>query len=39
MHFCKKCVYPSASAVKLTFDEHGVCSGCRVAEEKKKIDS
>src|SRR3972149_2748046 len=38
MQYCTKCVYPASAAVKLTFDENGVCSGCRVAEEKKKID-
>ena len=38
MQYCTKCVYPSASAIKLTFDENGVCSGCRVAEERKKIN-
>ncbi len=38
MQYCTKCVYPSASAFKLVFDENGVCSGCRVAEAKKKID-
>ena len=29
MQYCKKCLYPAASAVKLTFDADGVCSGCR----------
>lgn len=38
MQYCTKCVYPASSAVKLTFDEHGVCSGCRVAEQRKTID-
>ncbi len=38
MNYCSKCVYPSASAVKLTFSEDGKCSGCRVYEERKKIN-
>ncbi|MDP2973423.1 MAG: N-acetyl sugar amidotransferase [Candidatus Diapherotrites archaeon] len=38
MRFCTRCVYPETSAIKMTFDEKGVCSGCRVAEEKEKID-
>lgn len=38
MQYCTKCVYPAASAVKLSFDEHGVCSGCRVSDQKKEID-
>jgi N-acetyl sugar amidotransferase len=38
MRFCTRCVYPSAAATPLTFDEHGVCSGCRVAAQKPSID-
>ncbi|OHA08693.1 MAG: LPS biosynthesis protein [Candidatus Sungbacteria bacterium RIFCSPLOWO2_01_FULL_60_25] len=39
MQYCTKCVYPAAAAHKLTFDEHGVCSACRVnTGEKYKID-
>src|SRR6187549_768981 len=38
MRYCSKCVYPSASAVPLQFDENGVCSGCRVAAQKSKIN-
>jgi N-acetyl sugar amidotransferase len=36
--YCSKCVYPSLSAVPLTFDEKAVCSGCRVAVQKKLIN-
>lgn len=36
--WCSRCVYPSSSAVPLAFDENGVCSGCRVYEEKAEID-
>jgi len=38
IHYCTKCVYPSSSAVPLAFDEHGVCSGCRVHMQRDKID-
>jgi N-acetyl sugar amidotransferase len=31
-------VYPAVSATALTFDEAGVCSGCRVADQKKNIN-
>jgi N-acetyl sugar amidotransferase len=31
-------VYPSSAATPLTFDEAGVCSGCRVALQRKAID-
>lgn len=36
--YCKECVYPSSSATPLTFDKQGVCSGCRVSQQKDKID-
>ncbi len=36
--WCQRCVYPSSSAITLRFDEHGICSGCRVHEQKKSID-
>jgi len=38
MRYCTRCVYPSAAATPLTFDEKGVCSGCRVSDQKKLID-
>ncbi|HEY9619565.1 MAG TPA: N-acetyl sugar amidotransferase [Crinalium sp.] len=38
VQYCTRCVYPAISASPLTFDEHGVCSGCRVHEQKKTID-
>ena len=38
MKYCTKCVYPGASAVPLTFDKNGVCSSCRVSEQKKDIN-
>lgn len=36
--WCSKCVYPSSSAVPLSFDERGICSGCRAHEQKKDIN-
>jgi len=38
VHYCARCVYPSTSALPLIFDEDGICSGCRVHEQKKEID-
>jgi N-acetyl sugar amidotransferase len=38
MKYCSKCVYPGISATPLTFDQEGVCSGCRVAATKHTID-
>ena len=38
MQYCTRCVYPSASAVTLQFDENGVCSGCRASGQKKTVD-
>ncbi|MBF0329969.1 MAG: N-acetyl sugar amidotransferase [Nitrospirae bacterium] len=36
--YCKKCVMPSSSAVPVEFDDAGICSGCRVSEQKYEID-
>jgi N-acetyl sugar amidotransferase len=38
VRYCVRCVYPTLAATPLTFDEHGVCSGCRVAAEVKTIN-
>jgi N-acetyl sugar amidotransferase len=38
VQYCTRCVYPSAAATPITFDERGVCSGCRVAEQKQNVD-
>lgn len=35
--WCKRCAYPSISAAPLEFDEHGVCTGCRVSDAKQAI--
>ncbi len=34
MRYCKRCLYPENHPLGLTFDDEGVCSGCRVHEEK-----
>lgn len=36
--YCTRCVYPSISASPLTFDENGVCSGCRVYNQRVDVD-
>jgi N-acetyl sugar amidotransferase len=38
MKVCTRCWYPSHHPLHLTFDQQGVCSGCRVHEEKDELD-
>ena len=38
VQYCTRCVYPAIAATALTFDESGVCSGCRVGSQKDGID-
>lgn len=38
VRYCSRCVYPSASAIPLTFDKDGICSGCRTSMQKPAID-
>jgi N-acetyl sugar amidotransferase len=38
MQVCTRCLYASHHPLHLTFDEEGVCSGCRVHEEKDQLD-
>lgn len=33
-----RCLYPENHPLNITFDEQGVCSGCRVHEEKDRLD-
>ena len=35
---CKRCLYTTAHPLGLTVDEEGICSGCRIHEEKDKLD-
>ncbi len=36
--FCKKCFYHSLHPLKITIDSQGICSGCRIHEEKFLLD-
>lgn len=38
MRYCKRCLYPENHPLKITLDDEGVCSGCRVHEEKFSLD-
>jgi N-acetyl sugar amidotransferase len=38
MRYCTRCLYPANHPLGITFDEQGVCSGCRVHEEKDQLD-
>lgn len=37
MKYCKRCVYPENAKPTITFDDEGVCSGCRYHESRKKL--
>ncbi len=34
MKYCRRCLYPENHPLNIILDEEGVCSGCRVHEEK-----
>ncbi len=38
MRYCKRCLYPENHPLNIVFDDEGVCSGCRVHEEKDILD-
>ncbi|PHR55229.1 MAG: LPS biosynthesis protein [Arcobacter sp.] len=38
MRFCKRCFYPESHPLNIIIDEEGICSGCRVHEEKFSIN-
>ena len=38
MRLCTRCWYTSNHPLNLVYDELGVCSGCRVHEEKDRLD-
>lgn len=38
MQYCTRCLYPSNHPLGITFDEDGVCSGCRTHEEKDVLN-
>lgn len=38
MKYCTRCLYPENHPLTITFDDEGVCSGCRIHEEKFTLD-
>jgi len=36
--YCNRCLYPANHPLGIVFDEAGICSGCRVHEEKDNLD-
>ena len=36
--FCKRCLYSTTHPLGLTLDHEGICSGCRIHEEKDTLD-
>mgnify|MGYP000683940986 CR=1 FL=1 len=38
INFCKRCLYSEAHPLGLILDSEGICSGCRIHEEKDKLD-
>jgi N-acetyl sugar amidotransferase len=36
--YCKRCLYPANHPLGIVFDVEGICSGCRVHEEKDELD-
>ena len=38
MKVCRRCLYSSLHPLGLVIDDQGICSGCRVHEEKDRLD-
>jgi N-acetyl sugar amidotransferase len=38
MIYCKRCLYPVNHPYGMVLDDHGVCMGCRIHEEKDTLD-
>ena len=38
IEFCRRCLYSNFHPLGLVLDEHGICSGCRIHEEKDTLD-
>ena len=38
MKFCKRCLYSDSHPLGLVIDSEGICSGCRIHEEKDILD-
>jgi N-acetyl sugar amidotransferase len=37
INYCSVCTFSASAATPLTFDESGVCSGCRVSQQKTSV--
>ena len=35
MKYCARCCYPQNTRPPMTFDEKGVCNGCRASEQRR----
>ena len=38
MKYCRRCCYPENHPLNIVFDDEGICSGCRIHQEKDLID-
>lgn len=38
MRYCKRCLYPENHPLGIILDDEGICSGCRIHEEKFTLD-
>ena len=38
VNYCSRCLYPDTHPLGLVLDDEGICSGCRVHEEKNLLD-
>ena len=38
VQICKRCLYSTSHPLGLTLDDEGICSGCRIHEEKDNLD-
>lgn len=38
IQYCKKCVYPNTTAIAMTFNDDGICSGCQVSSQVSEIN-
>ena len=38
LRFCRRCLYGTSHPLGLVLDDEGICSGCRVHEEKDRLD-
>ena len=38
LQFCKRCLYATSHPLGLALDREGICSGCRIHEEKDRLD-